>query len=54
MSGRKYCAGGENGLDVGEDTANVDRIEARLERDERHNEQNSDWRDEMSAGQVDG
>jgi hypothetical protein len=49
MSGRKYCAGGENGLGVGEGAAN-----ARLERDERHNEQNSDWRGEMSAGQVDG
>jgi hypothetical protein len=54
MSGRKYCAGGENGLNVGEGTANVDMRKARLERDEMDNEQNSDWRGEMSAGQVDG
>ena len=54
MSWRKYCAGGENGLDVGEGAANVDKMKARLEGDERDNEQNSDWRGEMSAGQVDG
>ena len=43
---RTSGADGENGLGVGECTANVDkRKRARLERDERDNEQKSNRRD---------
>ena len=43
---RASGADGENGLGVGESTANVDkRKRARLERDERDNEQKSNRRD---------
>jgi hypothetical protein len=40
----------ENGPYVGEGMANVDRRKARLEWDERDNEQSSDWRDVGGAG----
>jgi hypothetical protein len=48
---RASDAGSEDGVSVGESTANVDRRKARLERDT--DEQNSDRRDSRVGG-VDG